>query len=185
MDARILIKYSTSKCNKEILQFLHQNIVSIKKKFALKIIIVYDDLIPKLGKNIKQLPVLIIDGKTITGNSAIYKHLTVSKIAAVSKKASGSDLEDYWNKEMHSGVDNELDENDDMMDSVKKRAMDQTHHHKENSKQKQKKRATIIPDSREDNIQLQNVGEKISDLVSDDPMMQKFWANQESTPGFE
>jgi hypothetical protein len=190
MNASILIKHSTSKCNKELLQFLHQNIALIKKKYILKIIIVYDDMIPKLGKNIKQLPLLIVGGNSIVGNAAIHQHLAPSVgestvIGKTPKDVSNCDLDDYWNKEMHSGVDNDMDENDDLMDAVKRRAMDQTQHHQETNKPKKKKCEPIVSSTRRDNIQLQNVGDKISDIVSDDPVMKKFWENQECTPGFE
>lgn len=191
MDARILLKYSTSKCNKELLSFLHQNIDTIKQKFSLKVIVVYDNLIPKLGNNIKKLPVLIINGKPVTGNEAICKHLISgagqSNVKGNTPKDMGScDLEDYWNKEMHSGADNEMDEGEDLMDAVKNKALEQSVHHREGKKPKQKKRDTVVTSTRQDNILLDNVtGDKISDMVGGDPMMQKFWENQESTPGFE
>lgn len=190
MDARILLKYSTSKCNKELLSFLHQNIDTIKQKFSLKVIVVYDNLIPKLGNDIKKLPILIINGKPVTGNAAIRQHL-VSAVVQSSKgkeqKDMGScDLEDYWNKEMHSEVDNDLDESEDLMETVKNRALEQSIHHRETGKPKQKRKEAVVTSTRQDNIRLDNVnGDKISDMVGSDPMMQKFWENQESTPGFE
>lgn len=184
MDARILLKHSTSKCNQELLSFLHQNIGTIKQKISLKVIIVYDELIPKLGNNIKQLPVLIMGGKSITGNNAICQQLSVSLDKTVVKKdAAPSELSDYWNSEMHSGVDDDIGDNDNLMESVMRRATEQSLNHKEISKPK--KKSDSRSKTRDDNIQLQDVGDKISDLVDDDPMMQKFWANQESTPGFE
>jgi hypothetical protein len=191
MDARILLKYSTSKCNKELLSFLHQNIDTIKQKFSLKVIVVYDDLIPKLGNSIKKLPVLIISGKPITGIAAIRQHL-VSDIGQSSikgrapKDMGACDLEDYWNKEMHSGVDNEMDESEDLMETVKNRALEQSIHHRETGKPTKKKRDTVVTSARQDNILLDDIsGDKISDMSGDDPMMKKFWENQESTPGFE
>lgn len=190
MDARILIKYSTSKCNKELLSFLHQNIYTIKKKFLLKVIIVYDNLIPKLGNSIKKLPVLIVNGNAVTGNAAIRQHL-VSEIeqsgikGKLPKDMGHCDLEDYWNKEIHSGVDNDMNEEDDLMEQVKNRALEQSMQHRENNKKQPKRRETVVTSTRQDNIRLDNVsGDKISDMVSGDPMMQKFWENQESTPGF-
>ena len=191
MDARILLKYSTSKCNRELLSFLHQNIHTIKKNFSLKVIVVYDDLIPKLGTKIKKLPVLIVNGNPITGNQAIRQHLVSpdgqSSIKEKTPKDMGHcDLEDYWNKEMHSGVDNTMDESEDLMETVKNRALEQSMNHRESSKPKQKRRDTVVANARQDNIQLDAIsGDKISDMVDGDPMMQKFWENQESTPGFE
>ena len=192
MDARILLKYSTSACNKDLLQFLQQNVKLIKKQFDLKVLVVYDELIPKLGKNIKKLPLLIINGKAITGNTAIRQKLLagsdadITSTPAVKKKASACDLEDYWNEEMHSGKDNEMDESEDLMEAVKQRALDQSMVHQESINKKEKRRDPIVSSARQDNIQLDNVsGDKISDMVNDDPMMKKFWDNQEATPGFE
>jgi hypothetical protein len=191
MDARILLKYSTSKCNKELLSFLHQNIDIIKQKFSLKVIVVYDNLIPKLGNGIKKLPVLIINGKPFTGNAEIRQHLVSdvgqSSIKGKAPKDMGScDLEDYWNKEMHSGVDNDMNEGEELMETVKNRALEQSMNHRETSKPKQKRREAVVTSTRQDNIRLDKAnGDKISDMVGGDPMMQKFWENQESTPGFE
>jgi hypothetical protein len=191
MEARILVKHSASKCNKELLNFLHSNIKRIKQKYSLKVVVVYDDLIPKLGEKIKQLPVLITSDGAITGNTAIQQKLvsklgiTNAKTAVPARDMGTSDLQDYWNSEMHSGVDEPLDQSDVLMDAVKNRAIDETSKHRE-SRPKKKKRETITSSAREDNIQLDNVkGDKISDMVDNDPIMQKFWANQESTPGFE
>lgn len=189
-DARILLKYSVSNCNKELLQFLHQNIGSIKKRYSLKVIVVYDSLIPKLGNTIKKLPVLIVNGNLTTGNTAIRQLLVPmaeqSGIVKNSQTDKGDiDLENYWNKEMHSGMDNDMDDGDDLMDAVKRRALDQSQQHRESNKKQEKKREPIMSNTREENIKLDMVsGGKISDMVDGDPMMQKFWENQESTPGF-
>jgi hypothetical protein len=153
--------------------------------------VVYDNLIPKLGNNIKKLPVLIINGKPVTGIAAIRQHLVSdvgqSSIKGGAPKDMGAcDLEDYWNKEMHSGVDNEIDESEDLMDTVKNKALEQSIHHWETNKPAKKKGKTVVTSARQDNIRLDDVsGDKISDMVGSDPMMQKFWENQESTPGFE
>ena len=151
--------------------------------------IIYDKLIPGMGNTVKTLPALFLNSKLITGNSAIRQQLIsgIKKPNVVEKTPSDGhcDLEDYWNKEMHSGVDNEADEADDLMDAVKRRALDQSLHHKKNGGRKEKRRETILSSTRQDNIQLDNVkGDKISEMVGNDPMMQKFWENQESTPGF-
>ena len=189
MDARVLIKCSTSKCNKELLSFLHQNIDTIKKRFSLKVIIVYDDLIPKLGDKIKKLPVLIINGKVVTGNDAITQYLVSPSGKSngkgnLPKDMGQSDLEDYWNNEMHSGIDDDTNE-DDLMEEVKNRALEQSIHHRENNSKQKKRKEKVVTSSRQDNIRLDKVNEdKISDMVDGDPMMQKFWENQENTPGF-
>lgn len=188
MDARILIKHSASKCNKELLEFLHKNIRVIKSRFALKVIIVYDDLIPKLGAKIKRLPVLIINNSAVTGNSNIRDRLIssigVTKVKDVAQDKGCDDLHDYWNSEMHSGKDEQLDASEDLMEGVKNRALEQSQQHRE-AQPKKKTSKPVVSSAREDNIQLETMqGDKISDLVDNDPIMKKFWDNQESTPGF-
>lgn len=189
MEARILIKNSTSKCNKELLQFLHQNIGSIKKKFSLKVVVVYDELIPKLGNKIDKLPVLILNGKLITGISMIKQNLMTNPAVKEKKEPKGvcDDLENYWNAEMHSGVDESGDGGDeDLMESVKQRALDQSMEHRENIKAKEKRRDNIVSSAKQDNIKVEKINsDRISDMVNDDPMMKKFWDNQECSPGFE
>jgi hypothetical protein len=187
MDARILLKYSASRCNKELLSFLHENIDTINGKFKLKVIIVYDDLIPKLKNKVNKLPVLIINGKPVTGNSAIRQHLT-SKVEQGGKDNSkgmeSCDLENYWHNEMRSGVDEDSDDN--LMDIVKSKALEQSIHHRENSKaiaSKGSKKNTVKPTTRQESIKLKGVDrDKISD-IEEDPFMKGFWDNQETTPG--
>lgn len=191
VQARVLIKHSPSKCNKELLDFLHRNIKTIKKKYELKIIVIYDDLISKLPKTIKRLPVMITSGVATTGNVAIRQKLiaalgtTQVKTASHIKDMGATDLQDFWNNEMHNGTDNDRPD-DGVMEAVKDRAMKASVERQE-SRPKQKKRVkSAIANNREENIQLEQIqGNKISDFVDNDPMMQKFWDNQESTPGFE
>jgi hypothetical protein len=190
MDTRILLKYNPSKCNNELIRFLNQNIEKIKKKLSLKIIIVYDDLIPLLVNNIKKLPLLINKDVSITGNTAIMHQLLKSIEDSntnykLPKDKEDYDLEKYWNKEMHSGVDDEVDEADDLMNSVKRQAFDQSIQHRDRIKTEPKKKSPITPNTRQDNIKLENINsDKISDMLDDDPMMKRFWENRESTPGF-
>lgn len=191
IEARVLIKHSPSKCNKELLDFLHRNIKSIKKKINIKVIIVYDDLISKLPKNIKRLPVMILHGVAVTGNADIRQRIiamlgtTQVKSKQPIRDMGASDLEDFWNGEMHNGTDNEHPD-DTLMETVKNKALDVSMKRQETTPKLKKRSNPIISSSRNDNIQLEQIkGNKISDLVDNDPMMQKFWANQESTPGFE
>lgn len=187
MDAHILIKNSASKCNKELLTWLHSNIGTLKKSLSIKVVIVYEELYSKLNNKIKQLPTMILNGKTFTGISSIKSKLTEM---ANSKKNNGNhfsagsehdtDLANYWNAEMHSGVDN--DENEEM-DKIKRKAVDMSVNHKKLFTKK-KKNNDSVSNTREDNVQIDNT-DKISDMIPDDPMMQKFWENQETTPGFE
>lgn len=188
MDARILLKCSASKCNRDLLSFLHSRHKTIKKGFKLKVIIVYDDIIHKLGKGgIKKLPVMIINGKAITGSTAIQKRLSQcdSKTPSASVASSideGCNLEDYWNQEMHSGED-DTNEND-LMEQVKNRALEQSIHHRESSTKSSHKKDPTIASDHMDNIIMDDIGgDKVSDLESDS-IMKKFWENQESTPGF-
>lgn len=190
MDARILIKHSASKCNKDLLTFLHTNVKNIRKKYNVKVIIVYSELIPKLGNSIKQLPALIMNGNVFVGNAKIKQQFVTTTAAAPT--ANGiqdmgcDDLQDFWNQEMHSGADEQLNEDENLMDAIKSRAMDQTTKHREQLRPSKKKRETVVSSARQDNIQLDSMNTgKISEMVGNDPMMQKFWANQESTPGFE
>lgn len=187
MDAHILIKCSVSKCNQELLSWLHSNICSIRKSLKLKIVIIFEDLYPKLGGRIKKLPALLLDGRVIIGNSAIKKQLSIINTSRNSAPTgTDDDLMDYWNSEMHSGVDNECTEEDDLMDQIKKRALDVSMSRRDGMKQKPKRRETIVSSARQDNVKLDNIkSDKISNMVHDDPMMQKFWENQETSPGFD
>ena len=193
MDARILIKNSNSKCNKDLLTWLHSNINTLKKNVLIKVLIVYENLYPKLENKIKKLPVLIINGNLITGNNAIKTHLSnIAGSDSNSKRkqimnGGEDDLMDYWNTEMHSGIDEGCDdESEDMMEQVKKRALDMTITHKDNLNKNQKHREPIVSNTRQDNIQMEDIkSDKISDMVSEDPIMRKFWENQEKSPGFD
>lgn len=182
---KILIKYSTSKCNKDLLSFLHRNIDRIKQHFNISVVIVYDDLIPKLGNNIKRLPALITKSYNITGNEEIMKFLTVKntikkRITAPVKAENNDDLNDFWNTEMHSNLDNDIEEND-IMEKVKHKALEQTVQHTEDIQRKKDKKEKKI-----ENIKTEDLSsDKISDMVNEDPIMKKFWENQESTPGFD
>ena len=56
MIANILVKHSASKCNEELMNFLHDNIKKINSKYNLKVIIVYNEMLPKLKNKITALP---------------------------------------------------------------------------------------------------------------------------------
>jgi hypothetical protein len=186
MDARILLKYSTSKCNKELLNFLHQNIEFIKKKFSLKVLLVYDDQAHVLGNSIKTLPILIIPGESIVGNTSIKNYLLPpsNQSKKTVKPPDDCDLENFWNDEMHSGTSDNVDEAEDIMDSVKRRVLDQSKQHREDGKNRGKKKDPVVSSVRQNNIKIGS-GEKISDMVGDDALMQNFWENQEHSPGCE
>lgn len=190
MNARILIKYSSSKCNKSLLDFMHSNINSIKNHADVKIIIVYEDLYDRLEGKVNKLPVLILDGRLITGNGNIKQSLMdIVKSGTTAHTSTGTngnnsiDLQEYWNAEMHSNMDDNCDE-DDPMEKVKIEALSQTMSHNEQMTKRPKKKRDTTNEERHDNIQIGGIStNKISDMVSDDPIMQKFWENQEETPG--
>lgn len=186
VDCKILIKYSTSKCNEELLGFLIRNISDIRKRYALQVLVVFDENIPMLKGVIKKLPALILRNNVITGNSAIRKTLlpSVGSVGSVGSLSGmkNNDLHDFWSEEIHGKDDNNMDEATDIMESVKSRAMQQSVQHREKSKKTPKQRKTIVSGASE-NIAMSDIqGGTISDLVADDPMMAKFWENQEETP---
>lgn len=186
IEAKILVKHSASKCNKELLDFLHKNIKTIKKAYGIKVIVVYDDLVSKLPKKIKRLPVLILKGTLLTGNEAIFQRFkeTFTNKPKPPTITVSEDLQDFWHKEMHNGGDNE-NPDDVIMESVKNKALETTMRRQE-ARPKQRRRHNSVKSNGGGNIKLDNLqSSKISDLVGDDPIMKKFWDNQESTPGFE
>ena len=189
MNAHILIKNSASKCNKELLTWLHSNIVTLNKSVSVKVVIVYEELYPKLNNKIKQLPTMILNGKTFMGLNLIKSQLTEMAGSKKNKEKhfslgseNNTDLANYWNAEMHSGIDDADDDNAEM-DKIKRKAVDMSVSHKKIFKKK-KKKSDDVSDKMEGNIQIDST-DKISDMIPDDPMMQKFWENQETTPGFE
>jgi len=94
MDARVLIKYSTSKCNETLLTWLHSNINTIKKSINLKVIVVYEKHYSKLGNKITKLPALILNGTLVTGNSEIKKYIT-NAINAGGEKTGKSNIDEF------------------------------------------------------------------------------------------
>jgi hypothetical protein len=184
MEARVLIKYRTSKCNKSLLAFLQNNAAAIKKRVNLRVVIVYDELYPKLKGKVSKLPALILNGALITGNNAIQGRLGgLIKDATTGKAPApapiGDDLESFWNDEMNSGVDEEYA--DDKADKVRSRAMDAAMETRKQSTKKTKRIAPAVSNpgdaARMDNIQ----PDKISEMIDDDPIMRKFWENQETS----
>ena len=185
MEGDILVKYSASECNRNLLTWVYSNKASISKKINLKVVIVYEDLYHLLKNKIKKLPVLIIKNKTFTGNNAIKNKLKEILDIKNNQTTSEDDtLEDFWRKEIQSGGD---DEGSDIMGAVKQKAMDMTSNHRQASNNRKipnrKSPKEDTSSRRVDNINISSITpEKISDLIPDDPMMQKFWENQEESP---
>jgi len=183
MDGWILISNKPTKCNKDILTFLHNNINIIKKKYKLKIVIVYDDKKHILKNKITKLPILIFNnGTSYTGLNSIIKTLLPLKSSKqLSNKINniGTDLESYWKEEMGSKEDNE-NGNGKLMDEVLKKTLALKTERSNTSANKSSNKSSNVSA----NVSSTNLNESnISDMVGD-PIMQKFWANQESTPGF-
>jgi hypothetical protein len=178
-EAKLLLKYSVSACNKELLEYLHKNASTIKRHLRLTTVIIYDDMISKLeSSGITSLPLLIMAGQQITGVNSIKSRL--SSLASKSTPLTDSnELSDFWYKEMIIDKGDNERGDEDVMDSIKKKAVDQTMNHTTNIQQSQRKRAAPSA-GREDNL-LVTGGEKISDMVDDDDMMKKFWDNMEET----
>jgi len=187
MTTQILLKKSASKCNKDLMSFLHTNVNIIKKRLGGKKSKNFVDYYNKSihsKKKIKSLPVLVLSNKLIYGKRAIQKYFLVENEGSnkIATGNNGTDLQNFWKEEMYSKKDNSLDE-DDVMEDVRRRALDQTLSRNEQKKPKRKEPEYPEPVPRSENIKLENIqSENIADMV-DDPMMAKFWENQECTPG--
>ena len=108
--ARILIKYSASKCNNDLLVFIKKNIQNIKKKYNFNILIIYDENISLLKDKIKKLPVLIINNELISGNGNIIQKLTEK----TNVKKIPVDIDNIWSDEMFKDKSsNDYDNNKD------------------------------------------------------------------------
>lgn len=164
MIANILVKHSASKCNEELMNFLHDNIKKINSKYNLKVIIVYNEMLPKLKNKITALPVMIKGETLITGNAAIKKEI----MTASSISDSSDSLQDFWNSEIHSAGDN-VDEEDDLMDKAKTKALERA--------MDQKNQPTTVKPRISNNIKQKEIN-----IVDDDPFMKKYWENQEESP---
>jgi hypothetical protein len=179
MEAKILIKHSVSSCNQELIQWLQTHVNTIKQYVSLKVVIVYASMYNKLDSRITRLPALVMGGSIVTGTTSIKKKIS-ARINGTGPTVDDNDLDNFWNTEIFSGVEDKDDEPDDIMEHVKRKALDVTSSYREQSK-KEKKKVQFEPSS---NVRVETT-DKISDMIDDDPMMQKFWENQESTPGSE
>jgi hypothetical protein len=172
MDARVLIKHSASKCNKELLQFLKKNVNYLRDRYSMKVIIVYAENIHILKTKIKQLPALIIEGGLFVGNQEIKKRLLSPHRSTIIPQAD--DLENYWNNVMNS-KDQEEESETSIMDAVKAKTLEQTKTRTEslNSKRKQSKRSPS-PVIYKGGAETSTISE-----LDDDPYMKQYWENQE------
>ena len=194
MKARILIQHAPSKGNKDLLKFLMTNIDVIKKYVDIKVVIVYDKLIPKLEGKTKKLPIMVSPSfPTATGNNEIKKMLKQivegpAKHVAVARTGGGApkerspemDVKSYMDEIMYAKDDEETDD----MDAVKQKTMERTMNRNKmiSEKAKPKPKNTTVVDTPRDNIKLDSIGkEKVSDFTND-PMMKMFFDNMEESP---
>lgn len=162
----VIVKYSASACNKELLDFLKTNIARINKQEKLKVVIVYSHLTDKLQGKIKTLPVMVSNGTLITGVSSIISELSPRQIK---QKENTTNLQDFWKEEMISTDDND-DEN--IMDIAKNKTFTDMNNRRNGTRHSSKANSNTS----------NNFDGEISSMDSD-PIMKKFWANQEYTPG--
>ena len=187
MSAYVLLKHSNSKCNKDLLSYLHSKSSALKKKIKIKIVIVYSNIAPILRGKISKLPALIINGSYVTGNRKITDNLS----SIIDNGPNGSDdkcsitgssnLQDYWSSEMYSR-EQEGENDEDQMEKIKQKAIDQSIVHKEQLDKKPKFKKTIVSSS-DDNLKMDTLTQDDISSMDDDPYMKKYWENQEGTPG--
>lgn len=161
----VIIKYNTSDCNKKLLKHIKDNIAEINSQEKTKVVIVYKNLVHKLGK-INTLPVLVSNGRVTTGVSDIISELSRKKVI---KKENVTDLQSFWKDEMTAGDDND-DTNE--MDKVKNSALSDMNR-RAPGKVSSKPKSSYVSDPDECEV----------GKMESDPLMKKFWANQECTPG--
>lgn len=187
MKLWILIKNNPSKCNKNLIRFLKSKIRKIKKKYKLRVVIVYEDLYKTLPPGITKFPVLITEqGKMAIGNTQIIKNInkTINENNTSSYAPPSDNINDYWSQEMFSKEQENNEESSDLMENVRQKALNRTMNHRDEMNKTKKKRmqSTDGPEEREklDIIQSDSISN-----FTDDPMAKKFWENQETTPGFD
>lgn len=186
MKAYILVNKTASECNRDLLSFLHNNTSSIKSKLVNRTVkfIQYYNKSNHSKLKIKSLPVLLVNNKKFYGKSAIKKYILSGNVKSnkTSVKNTSDDLQSFWKEEMYSKEDN-VDTDESIMDDVRKRALDATMIRNEQNNSKKRKPRNPLPTPRKNNIEIEPINtDNIADMV-DDPMMAKFWANQEYTPG--
>jgi hypothetical protein len=170
ITANILMKHSASTCNKELLSYLHENINRINRNYNLKVVIVYNEMLPKLKNRISSLPALLIGDTVTIGNSNIKNRLETSRRQPAMENDS---LDDFWNAEIRAEGDN-VDEEDGVMEKAKTRALEMA--------MSQKKQPTKAP-TKKTSLPLSSKKIREAKIVDDDPFMRKYWENQEESPG--
>lgn len=195
---KILFKNSATECNKKLLTFLHANIGTIRKKYDLKAIIIKRNADKQFVKknNITKLPAMVFSsGNVIESTPAIkdalkkmFKKPPPQKVKTTNStdnkcdiaESDCDDLNSFWNKEMMSDMqeeDRDLDLISGMRDRANKMADDRN---KSLANRAPKKKQYVPPTPNGDGL-IDNVDTtKIADFT-DDPMLKKFWENQETT----
>ena len=169
ITANILMKHNPSVCNKDLLSYLHENINQINRNYNLKIVIVYNEMLPKLKNRISSLPALLIGNSVTIGNTNIINRLESTRKQPYVENNS---LDDFWNTEIRTEGDN-VDEEDGVMEKAKNRALEMA--------MSQKKQPTKTP-IKKSQVQFSSKKIQESKIVDDDPFMRKYWENQEESP---
>ena len=165
------MKHSTSVCNRELLNYLHENVNILNRSYNLKVIIVYNEMLPKLKGRISSLPALLIGNTVTIGNTNIKNKLENTRQI----QNENDSLDDFWNAEIRTEGDN-VDEEDGVMEKAKTRALEMA--------MSQKKQPTKISTAQQSKTHTRTT-KKITEakIVDDDPFMRKYWENQEESPG--
>jgi hypothetical protein len=182
--ATVFLAYKANSYNKAIIDFLLKNVKAIKETITLKVILVKNP--GKLNKAIKSLPTMewVEDGspKYIVGVAGI-----VSALGTKPKKKPETDgMETYWNSIMMSG-DNDPDPSEEFGRKLPSLAEAMTQ--QRNSQTPQKKAGNMQERSHEEgdgHLPHQPLGDSKPGSVAsfeDDPLMKRFFENQETSPG--
>ena len=131
-DVHILIKHASSDFNKDLLSYLHNNIEQLKKQYNIKVVVVYNNMIPKIRTHIKRLPAMVVDGMLHTGNDAIKKRLSVNTVSSAGGMQDSiyppNTVDSFWEDEMYNSSDDKSDDETsimaDVMDKVAVRTME-------------------------------------------------------------
>jgi hypothetical protein len=185
--ATVFLAYKANAYNKTLTEFLVKNAKAIKKDIALKVLLVKN--VGKLNKAIKSLPAM----EWVENDSAKYI-VGVSDILAMLEKprpkAPGDGMDKYWLDIMMSG-DNDPDPNEEFGRKLPSLAEAMT---QQRSVQSQAKKGSGQQRSHEDEDAFEghgggghggdsHGGDGSVASFEDDPLMKRFFENQETSPG--
>lgn len=208
-DAILLINYKPSTHSKEILEYVEDKVVQIRKKLKLKIVIVYREQYPKLkSNNITKLPTLIFNGNKYSGNNSVMQQIEsvinsilknntkrstntpkTSKIVKKDYKSPTDDVNDYLLNQIQEGLNddngisagrNPDSDDEEFMETVKKRAVERTIINNKTKNSTNRRTNNKIYNAPNTNGPIVDPNDLVS--MEDDPTMKKFWENQTETP---